>query len=81
MKISAGAEGGPRSRVYVPFTLRSAPHQHQQEILAAHVWGGGDLDFFESIFLAFQEILSTVQGGCWGPPFVFQLKMLFLFVS
>ena len=37
---SAGADGGPRSRVCAHLTLRSAPHVHQQKFLA-HMSGGG----------------------------------------
>ena len=28
LKISASADGGPRSRVWARLTLRSAPHRH-----------------------------------------------------
>ena len=35
---SAGADGGPRSRVCACSTLRSAPHQHQRTFVAAHVF-------------------------------------------
>ena len=37
-QISAGAYGGPRSRVFAPLALPSAPHHHQRELFAAHVW-------------------------------------------
>ena len=37
-QISAGADGGPRSRVCARLTLRSAPHRHQR-IFLAHVSG------------------------------------------
>ena len=50
--ISAGANGGPRSRVCTRLTLHLAPHQHQRK-------------FFEewSIKLEkFQAILSTFSG-------------------
>ena len=32
---SAGADGGPRSRVCACWTLRSAPHRHQQKCLVS----------------------------------------------
>ena len=35
-EISAGADGGPRSRVCACLT----PHRHQWKFVGAHVWGG-----------------------------------------
>ena len=39
-KSSAGADGGPHSRVCAHLTLRSAPHRHRQKF-SAHVSGRG----------------------------------------
>ena len=36
-KNFASADGGPRSRVCAPLTLRSAPHQHKQDFFGARV--------------------------------------------
>ena len=46
-EISAGADGGPRSRVGTHLNLYSVPHRHQRKFLAAHVWWGG-VNIFES---------------------------------
>ena len=40
-KISAGADGGPRSWVYAHLTLCSAPHWHQQKFFSTHSERGG----------------------------------------
>jgi hypothetical protein len=40
VKISAGANGGIRSRVCLQWSLCSDPHQHQRKFFAAHVFGG-----------------------------------------
>jgi hypothetical protein len=37
MKISAHADGGPRSRVCACETLRSAPHRREQKFSGTHV--------------------------------------------
>ena len=36
-KISASADGGPRSRVCARWTLRLAPHRHERKFFGAHV--------------------------------------------
>ena len=44
IKIPAGADGCPRSRICARLTLRSAPHQHQQKFFGARVWRGENLE-------------------------------------
>ena len=56
--ISAGNDGGPRSRVFACLTLHSAPHR-LQTFFSACVWG--DLTNFLIIFSQFQVILSNFR--------------------
>ena len=47
-QISAGADGGPRSRVCARLTLRSAPHRHQQKAGSSAEGTHSQLDFQEN---------------------------------
>jgi hypothetical protein len=68
-KISAHADGGPRSRVYACETLRSAPHRHEKNFSSAHVC--------RVTFLKFPHFPVKI-GLFWGvggvPKFFFYLN-------
>ena len=62
---SAGADGGPRSRVCARLTLHSAPHRHQRKCF----WGG-----VNKIFLS---IFSPLKGARGGPQKFVSPQILF----
>ena len=51
--VSAGTDGGPRSRVYARLTLQAAPSDNSEKISGAYVLGVGEVDFINISELSF----------------------------
>ena len=62
-KLSAGADGGPRSWVFTRLTLRSDPHRHKRKFFGARVWGGPTMNYFPPKKL--KNHLNVKENGRW----------------